>query len=111
MSSAKFPGLGIDLVEIKKAKTFFKRHASRLDSFFTKSEMRFIFSESNRCENLALLLAAKEAVFKTKGAAWMGPRGFKTIKIATKNGKLACRGLRLNAIKNKKYVIVCAGTS
>ena len=57
-------------------------------------------------ERLAVLLAAKEAVFKTLRHPWMGIEGFRKISV-----KPLKKGLKISFIKNKKYVVaLCAGT-
>ena len=117
-----FPSLGVDLVEIKKAESFYRRHAGKLDSFFNSKEISFMKRRS--CERLAMLLAAKEAVFKWTGLPWMGPANFKNVRILPGKRKMsfrltgalavkdpAARSAQLSFFKNKHYVIAqCAGT-
>ena len=97
--------LGVDLIELKKAKDFYKRHKKRLDSFFTKNEIFYIGNDSGATRRVAELLAAKEAVFKASGKTWMGPQGF---------GKSCLNlppGMKIYFTKkNKKYVVAqCVG--
>ncbi len=84
--------LGVDLVEYKKAKKFYTAHQNRLESFFAPSEVRRIRRASKPYQSLALLLAAKEAVFKSSQLPWMGPEGFRKIRIISrKNQELSFR--------------------
>jgi len=84
--------LGVDLVEFKKAKAFYGEHRNRLDTFFDGGEIRLIRQARRPYESLALLLAAKEAVFKSLGEPWMGPEGFRKIRIfSRKNRELSFR--------------------
>lgn len=95
--------LGIDLIELKKAKDFYKRHKSCLKSFFTKEEISYIGNNPAAYRRLAEILAAKEAAFKASGKTWMGPRGFGK-KLPEKID------LKIVFIKNKKYVVAqCVG--
>jgi phosphopantetheine--protein transferase-like protein len=73
--------LGIDLIEFKKAKSFYRAHRDALSSFFSIEETGYIRQSPKPHECLALLLSAKEAVFKTLSAPWMGPTGFRNIQI------------------------------
>ena len=73
--------LGIDLVEYKKARAFYSRHKNRLTSYFAKAEISMIENGDKPHETLAMILAAKEAVFKSSNAPWMGTHGFREILI------------------------------
>ncbi len=115
-----FP-LGIDLIEIKKAKIFYQIHKDHLNSFFSDKEVHYIQKSNKRAEALGVLLAAKEAVFKALPRNGSGMIAFRNVEIlpghhdrfsfrmekAGKNGRL-----RFAVIKHRKYVIVqCAGIS
>jgi len=82
--------LGIDLVEIKKAKSFYDRHKENLGSFFTAREVLEIKQSKKPHVQMALCLAAKEALFKARGI-----------------GK-ARAGIQLSFIKKEDYVIALA---
>ena len=121
--------LGVDIVEYKKARVFYSHHQNRLKTYFNKEEVLLIQKGQKPYETLALLLAAKEAVFKSSGLAWMGTDGFRKIRILSqKNSQLSFR-LRgnfkksfmrrpvsaLSFVKSRDYVIAecrsapCAG--
>jgi phosphopantetheine--protein transferase-like protein len=113
------PVVGVDLVEIEKARAFYSRHKKRLTSFFSAAEIRFI-RRGKIVERLAILLAAKEAAFKAvPGRIWMGPEGFRSIRLSPERGKkLSFRipgtsaRLALEATTHPHYVTVtCAGIS
>lgn len=93
--------LGVDLVEYKKAKTFYAEHKNRLGGYFDPSEMSFIQKSRRPYESLALLLAAKEAVFKSSRLSWMGPRGFRRIRVLR-----AGRLIPSLSVFKKKYFVV-----
>ena len=96
--------LGVDLVEIKKAKKFYQTHRHHLVSFFSKTEVSSIRRSKKPYERLALLLAAKEAVFKSLDLPWMGPGGFRKIVCEQKK-------LHLSYLVTKNYVVVCCQPS
>ena len=108
--------VGVDLVELKKARAFYTRHKSRLVSFFHPEELAYIRTQRSRTRAVATLLAAKEAVFKASGLDWMGPSGFRDIRLSASGGELklihASLGsrLRLECLSHKDFVVVrCAG--
>jgi phosphopantetheine--protein transferase-like protein len=72
--SGSFLSLGIDLVEFKKAKTFYGSHQTNLRTFFTRGEINQIRRNKNPHKKLAVILAAKEAVFKaiSPDGKWLG---------------------------------------
>ena len=53
-----FP-IGVDLVELQKAKAFYETHKGHLRAFFTAGEIRKIRQSQKPHEKLALYLAAK----------------------------------------------------
>ena len=73
--------IGTDLIEFKKAAFFYHAHRDRLDIFLIKKEADFIRQSPKPHESLAMILAAKEAVFKAFCFPWMGLTGFKNIEI------------------------------
>lgn len=73
--------LGVDVVEYRKARLFYVRHKNRLGEYFGKNEVAMIRKSHKPYESLALLLAAKEAVFKSSALPWMGAGGFRKIQI------------------------------
>lgn len=84
--------LGIDLVEIERAQRFYRRHRRRLSRFFTPTEVGFLSRHPSPSRALAILLGAKEAAFKALGGDWMGPQGFREIRIrARRDGSLEPR--------------------
>jgi phosphopantetheinyl transferase (holo-ACP synthase) len=81
-------GIGIDVISVKRAKAFLKRHSAgafeRLLSSREKKRFKgrcltpFLFSK---------LFAAKEAYFKAVGGTWMGLEGFSAIDVQMTGGK------------------------
>lgn len=75
-----FP-LGVDLVELETAKSLYQLHSRRLKTLFSREEISYIQKDKKPHERLAILLAAKEAVFKALSPIWMGMSGFQDIQI------------------------------
>jgi len=118
--------LGVDLIEIDRARSFYRAHKNNLHSFFSPKEI----SEIRRCrkphEKLAVRLAAKEAVYKALEHRRAGLLNFRDISVSqTKENRLSVKigktlstsnagklGLRLLFLKKKGYVVVqCHGKS
>jgi phosphopantetheinyl transferase (holo-ACP synthase) len=73
--------LGVDMLEWKKAEAFYKEHRGKLASFLCPEEVTYVKSSRKPHESLAMILSAKEAVFKTLDLPWMGISGFESIQI------------------------------
>ena len=110
---------GVDLIEIKKAKRLYKSHKDRLGSFFSPKEITYIKKGEKPYENLAILVASKEAVFKAISRFGTGLAVFRNIEmIPQKENKFSLRlkemppraDLKFSVLRNKKYIVVqCAG--
>lgn len=105
--------LGVDIVEWKKAKAFYETHRGRLGSFLTAQERRFVENGRKPYEALAMIFAAKEAVFKALGASWMGTDGFRRIKVRPVSSKTFSyrpsrgKALRITFKKSSRHVLAC----
>ena len=73
--------LGVDMLEWKKAKAFYKAHRKELADFLFPTEAVYVESSRKPYESFAMILSAKEAVFKALGVSWMGISGFGHIQI------------------------------
>lgn len=112
------PSLGVDLVEIERAREFVREHRGRLARYFHPSEMRILRAHRDPARGAAVLLAAKECAFKAQpGAVWMGVDGFRRIRIARKDGRLHARTagrptLRLRTRLTRRYALAyCVASS
>ena len=103
--------LGVDILERKKAHSFYRLHKDRLSQVLLPSELAQLKKVKNKPEALAEILAAKEAVFKALGGSWMGLSGFKKIRLSVDktSGVLRSGRLRIHLHKSKDYVVACAG--
>ena len=93
--------LGVDMLEWKKAKAFYKAHRGDLESFLAPTEAAFVHTSRRPYESLAMILSAKEAVFKALGISWMGLSGFRHIQILP--GK-SCFSFRLKGNFKKNFL-------
>jgi phosphopantetheine--protein transferase-like protein len=104
---------GVDIVEWKKAKAFYETHHEKLGSFLSPEERRFVEKKHKPYEGLAMIFAAKGAVFKTLGLSWMGPEGFRRIQVRPVSSKkfyfLPTKGQKLVVLfkKSRHHVVAC----
>ena len=116
-----FP-LGVDLVDTRKAKSFYQTHKDDLDSFFSLEEISKIKKSPKPHKRLAIYLAAKEAVYKALFGTKVGMLGFRNILISQNRNRLSFQldrslgrrhlsgqSLKLSIVEKKKYVVVQCG--
>ncbi|GBD86735.1 holo-[acyl-carrier-protein] synthase [bacterium BMS3Abin03] len=64
-------GLGIDIIEIERIKKSVEKYGERfLSKIYTKNEIEYCLSKSNKYQHLAARFAAKEAIFKALMSGW-----------------------------------------
>ena len=80
--------IGVDIIELKKAERFYKTHREKLGEFLSLKEKKFVERGKTPHEALAMVLSAKEAVFKALDRPWMGPEGFRKIKVQPVHPKM-----------------------
>lgn len=110
--------LGVDMLEWKKARTFYKVHREKLTSFLCLEELTYVKSSIKPHESLAMILSAKEAVFKALDVPWMGISGFECIQILPSKKRFSFRlkrqfqkkiawkiPLAISFVKNRFHVI------
>ncbi len=102
--------LGVDLVEMKKTKTFYRLHRSRLNSFLSRYEMGLVRKSKKPVRALAEILAAKEALYKALKTDGRRSGGFETLHLTP-----AILKEKVVFIKNNRFavalVVPCAGKS
>ena len=121
MKTGKTPSfpLGIDLIELNKAKKIYRSHKQRLDSLFSDKELSYIQKSRKPHEAFGVLLAAKEAAFKALSPPGTGIASFKNIEIYPEcKDRIQCRvagddheaKLKFSVFKNQQVVMVqCVG--
>lgn len=107
--SARGPRLGVDLVEIRRARQFYQIHGPRLGSLFDTSEISFIRSQRVPHVGLAQLVAVKEAVFKAAVAKGAGLEAFRRIHVRVRGNVFSAtvgrRKLRVRVWEEKNFVV------
>lgn len=102
--------LGVDLLELKKARHFYKRHENRLAGLFSADEMKFMGDGKLAYKRCAMLLAGKEAVYKAIGGVRSAVEGFEKISLSQCGGQLFYKHknkkrLTLDFISTKNFII------
>lgn len=105
--------LGIDAVEFKKARAFYEAHSRRLGPLFGPREISAIRRSRSPHQTLALIFAAKEAVFKAHASKGAGARMLSRIPIEVRGKKNASLSYKRNGShstlsyrKEKDFVVV-----
>jgi holo-[acyl-carrier protein] synthase len=74
-------GLGTDLVEIGRIAKKINKGSDFRELVFSKTEITYCESKTNKFEHYAARFAAKEAFFKALGTGWMEGTHFNEIEI------------------------------
>ena len=98
-----FLSLGVDLIEFKRVKSFYKEHRASLGLFFDRWEVAYVQNSRKPYVALAELLGAKEAVYKALGGCVRELR-----VVSGKQEKIFFKGLQISFFRNKKYLVVKA---
>ena len=110
---ASFP-IGVDILEWKKARSFYRAHRERLDQWLTQEERSFVKKRSKPYEAFAMLFAAKEAVFKAVGARGFGPDALRRIRLEPQTqGRFKVvdhARLEVAIRRHRRHVVACCYT-
>ena len=75
-------GIGIDIIEIDRVKDSVEKYGDQfLNKVYTKTELDYSLSKTNKYQHLAARFAAKEAVFKALATGWNKEIGWQDIEI------------------------------
>ena len=74
-------GLGIDMIEVERIANNIGKDAGFRELVFSKNEIDYCESKTNKFEHYAARFAAKEAFFKAMGTGWMSGTAFNEIEI------------------------------
>ncbi len=106
--------LGVDILEWKKARAFYRAHRSRLNQWLTNEERKFIDTRAKPYEAFAMIFAAKEAVFKAVGEAGIGPEALRRIHLepraAGRFGVVDHAKLEVLIRRYRGHVVACCYT-
>jgi holo-[acyl-carrier protein] synthase len=98
-------GVGLDLVEVKRARRMLERHGERvLRKFLTRAEYEYVAGSPDPAASLAARIAAKEAAYKAfqvlpeaRGVGWhdleveRGTEGRPTLRLYGRAAELSAR--------------------
>ena len=74
-------GVGTDLIEVERISEKIKKEAGFRELVFSKSEIAYCESKTNKFEHYAARFAAKEAFFKALGTGWLEGTHFNEIEL------------------------------
>jgi len=100
-------GLGVDVVDLNRAKRFVRSHGSRLKSFLLPHEFRAQRKSSSPARSFAILFAAKEATSKSLNVSVTHPKAFRDFRVSTTGRRLGVKlDRRLNRTGKSKIKAV-----
>ncbi len=116
-------GIGIDIIEISRVKESIEKYGDKfLNKIYTKQELDYCLSKSEKYQHFAARFAAKEAVYKALTSGWEESIGWHDVEIlnqpngmpiVNKKGKLARflaegKNLKISMSHSRDYVACVA---
>jgi holo-[acyl-carrier protein] synthase len=81
-------GVGIDMIEVERVAKSINKESGFREMVFSKAEIAYCESKTNKFEHYAARFAAKEAFFKALGTGWTENTLFNEVEIINnKDGK------------------------
>jgi holo-[acyl-carrier protein] synthase len=81
-------GLGLDIIEVERIAEKINKESGFREMVFSKTEIAYCESKTNKFEHYAARFAAKEAFFKALGTGWLKGTHFNEIEITnSESGK------------------------
>jgi holo-[acyl-carrier protein] synthase len=81
-------GLGTDIIEVERIAGKIGRSVGFREEIFSKREIDYCETKTNKFEHYAARFAAKEAFFKAIGTGWLKETAFNEVEITNdENGK------------------------
>jgi holo-[acyl-carrier protein] synthase len=74
-------GLGMDLIEIKRIGEKINKKSGFRELVFSKTEIAYCESKTNKFQHYAARFAAKEAFFKALGTGWIEGAHFNEVEL------------------------------
>jgi holo-[acyl-carrier protein] synthase len=74
-------GVGIDMIEVERVAAKISKEAGFRELVFSKKEIEYCETKTNKFEHYAARFAAKEAFFKALGTGWTSGTAFCEIEI------------------------------
>lgn len=73
-------GLGTDIADVERISKSVENIAFK-EKVFSKTEIAYCETKTNKAENYAARFAAKEAFFKSLGTGWRGTMAFNEVEV------------------------------
>ena len=87
-------GIGIDVVDLTRARRFLKDHPKSFFRLLAPAEKKRWHAKKPNARDFAKMFAAKEAFFKALGGAWMGLEGFRRMEVSySRQGRFKVQSL------------------
>lgn len=97
--------LGVDILEWKKARAFYRTHSARLNEWLNADERRFVENKNKPHEAFAMVFAAKEAAFKALGKeCGLVPVSSRVFKVEGRPR------LEVTVHRHRRHVVACCKT-
>jgi phosphopantetheine--protein transferase-like protein len=77
--------LGVDILEWKKARSFYETHRLRLSEWLTDAERKFVEEKKHPHQAFAVVFAAKEAAYKAIGKNGLGPDAIRRVSLVPRS--------------------------
>ncbi|HYM92645.1 MAG TPA: holo-ACP synthase [Chitinophagaceae bacterium] len=74
-------GLGIDLIEVNRISEKINKESGFRELVFSKTEIAYCESKTNKFQHYAARFAAKEAFFKALGTGWIEGAQFNEVEL------------------------------
>lgn len=74
-------GVGIDIIEVERVAEKINKEGGFRELLFSKKEIDYCESKTNKFEHYAARFAAKEAFFKSIGTGWMESTSLNEVEI------------------------------
>ncbi len=105
--SLKLRGVGIDILELARARRFFLGHQKKIKSrLLTPAERRSYLRKKFSVLEFAKNFSAKEAFFKALGRSWMGIEGFSSMQVKS----LPCDQFQVELLNSKEQRLRAQGS-
>ncbi len=101
-------GLGTDIAEVERIAKSIENIAFK-EKVFSKTEIAYCETKTNKAENYAARFAAKEAFFKALGTGWRGAMAFNEVEVVNDElGKptINLLGEAINILKERNITII-----
>ena len=75
-------GIGIDMIDVERVATRIGKENGFRELVFSKNEIAYCETKTNKFEHYAARFAAKEAFFKALGTGWLNGTAFNEVEVS-----------------------------